>query len=48
MITDSKLVSKAGLWKAKDMHLIPLENDIFHSTDTKGELETLIEYIIAS
>ena len=45
MITDSTLVSKAGLWKSKDMHLIPLENEMFNSTDTKGELETLIEYI---
>ena len=48
MITDSKLVSKAGLWKAKDMHLIPLEYEMFNSTDTKGELENLVEYIIAS
>jgi hypothetical protein len=48
MITDSTLVSKAGLWKSKDIHLIPLENEMFNSTDTKGELETLIEYIIVS
>ena len=48
MITGSTLVSKAGLWKSKDMHLISLENEMFNSTDTKGELETLIEYIIAS
>ena len=48
MITDSTLVSKASLWKSKNMHLIPLANEMFNSTDTKGELETLIEYIIAS
>ena len=42
------LTNKAGLWKSKDMHLIPLGNEMFNSTDTKGELETFIEYIIAS
>ena len=47
-VDGSTLTNKAGLWKSKNMHLIPLANEMFNSTDTKGELETLIEYIIAS
>ena len=35
------LTNKAGLWKSKDTwNLIPLEKEIFHSNDTKGELDT--------
>ena len=48
-VNGSTLTNKAGLWKSRDnWNLIPLEKDILNSNDTKGELETLIEYIIAS
>ena len=47
-VNGSTFTNKAGLWKSKDnWNLIPLEK-ILNSNDTKGELETLIEYIIAS
>jgi len=46
-ITDSKLVSKAGLWKSKDTwNLMPLEREIFNSNDTKGEMNIFLSQIV--